>query len=502
MPVSTLSSDESESESDYDADDIPEKPDDNDEEYLREGPSNDQELAGLARRPQKSHLPSNRQLPKKNATEKERGKCRRKKVVVRAKGGERLLLPSVSKAHLYTAIPRAQITLLCDAGGGYYRVKRTRYYISWGDGLQGEEDDIDKFPTKKKRAAPFKLKRFDVSTLLPLNRVEKSTQKDPFKIELICTLTGEVHACFPNVEYAAQALNVEPAVIRKACRFFGDESFQIDENLPYCQLRYVQQSATYEYGAHARDFFSCEETHEERLERWAKLQKTETSHQPPKPSIGPEGERSSEEGVKGSTKDSATNSPKLSGRKRKETEKRKGSEQQAPHHQEEEGVKGSTKGSGTNSPKLSGRKRKETEKRKGSEQQASHHQESDEDGGGNVSDGNNNSEEKCRKKNGKQKLEKAISRPSEAQIRKIMPFLEGATVMRVSDTFYSTCVACQENDSSIVLEPCHHCVLCRSCAEKWCPYVCPRCLTPIRRRVQPAQCTWIQPHVHSKYSFL
>jgi hypothetical protein len=444
---------DSSEESEYVEGDSPEEDEDDDEseEDLKASSQERFELSQAPRRSSKRRLASehlqydSNELAKKESPPK---MYERRQVVVRTKDGTNHVFRSASEAHRFTGISSKVIKGICDAGGGFHKSpKRKLYYLTYKEGDSGEEDEEPKPPAAKKKRRksepkplPLKLEPFNVSTLLPLTRVEKPTTT--FKIELICKLTGEVHACFPNVEYAAQALNVEPSVVRKACKSFGEVQF--DEDLPFCQLRYVQKSTAYEYGAHARDFFSCEETHEERLERWAKLQKTtQAYHQPPE------------------TIDYMEDQPS-SGSDESLTQDKAIVQARSPEPKENEAAK-------------------ERE-----EQQEDTQDDDGEEERGNVSgDGDDEKEEG--------------NQLSETKTKEIMSFLQGATIWPESS---SVCIACQAKDSSVVLEPCHHRVLCRECAEKWCPYVCPRCLIPIQRRVEPAQCVWIQPNVNFKSSFL
>ena len=64
------------------------------------------------------------------------------------------------------------------------------------------------------------------------------------------------------------------------------------------------------------------------------------------------------------------------------------------------------------------------------------------------------------------------------------------------------CIACQQKEAAVILEPCHHRVLCQDCATKWCPVSCPTCSCRITRRVLADKCLVIRPHIHSPYSFL
>lgn len=191
------------------------------------------------------HLtPSRHEHPRRSSKERT--------ILVRTKSGNGQVFASISEASRYTSISPLKIKTICHQGGGFQKNKsgRTSFYIAYNNGdPNSETSEIETPKPKRRRSAPKKLEPFDVSTLLPLTRVEKSTKKMR-KIELICKLTGEVHACFSNVEYAAQALDVTPSVVRTACKSFGE--VQLDEDLPFCQLRVVKTSSAYEYGAHTR----------------------------------------------------------------------------------------------------------------------------------------------------------------------------------------------------------------------------------------------------------
>jgi Zinc finger, C3HC4 type (RING finger) len=67
---------------------------------------------------------------------------------------------------------------------------------------------------------------------------------------------------------------------------------------------------------------------------------------------------------------------------------------------------------------------------------------------------------------------------------------------------HTVCLICQTNPPRIVFEPCHHAVLCASCAKTSCHYFCPVCHTPITRRVEPRSAILLRPRIFSAYSFL
>ena len=241
-------------------------------------------------------------------------------------------------------------------------------------------------------------------------------------------LKKKVHACFSSVDYAAQALNVDRSVVRNACKSFGEEPFLLDKHLPFCQLRYARESKAYEYGAHARDFFSCEETHKERLERWAKLQETSRGHHIPPETINiAEGDDDSTSDWDGSVSQTQNSHDRGSLRKKGNMSKRTRDEQHNTF---------------SNKSKIQVGAHRDEESRLISKS----------------------------RKNG------------------ILSFLNGGVVVQKNRQL---CIACQTHQSAVVLEPCHHQMLCHECAKKWCPRVCPRCIVPIRHRVDATSCIWI-----------
>ena len=292
------------------------------------------------------------------------------------------------------------------------------------------------------KSMPLKLERFDVSTLLPLTQVEKPSRK--LKIELICKLTGEVHVCFAH-EYAAQALNVDPSVVHEACRSFGSDPPYFNKDLPFCQLRYVEKSTAYEYGTNARDFCSCAETHEERLERWTKLQEvTETYHQAP--------------GDAKLAKGPFSGSDEVSRHSKNDSDLFSSNRKLVPGHVYESSAL--------------------LEKNKGHVAMTR---------GGRVLG----------------KIDSTLKALREEKRKAVISILQGATL---ADEFWPErhkmrfCLACQAKTACIIFEPCYHRALCPECARNWCPHTCPLCYVPIKRRLQPADCISVRPRVHSKYS--
>jgi hypothetical protein len=416
MPNSAHSSDESEFvaeeiEEDFEDDrEFGGDPEELWQERLRllQLPSNVERPPSLTKRT----LSIQEQLELEKNNPRKRGRYQRLCIVIKTKQDGSQTFSSLSKAQEYSGISRLDINAICDAGGGMVKKKQGDYYVCYK-----RDDNTELYEESRKPSGlPVNLEPFDVSTLKPLTRVEKIDQLSDYKVELICKLTGEVHVCFANSEYAAQALNVKPTVVHKACRSFGGDPFRLDKDLPFCQLRYVETSSAYEYGAHSRDFFSCEESHEERLQRWAKLQRTTASYQKPPGAIligGIEEKLSSETGE---VFDAPAKNRKVAAT---------GQVVEGPRKVKKPGV-------------LHEFKKKE-----------------------------------------------------------IMTFLKGATIFPEHE---SICVACQKFEAAVVLEPCHHQILCRGCASNWCPKFCPLCSTPIERRVAPKKTLWIQPHVNSPYT--
>jgi nicotinamidase-related amidase len=420
MPNSAHSSDESE----FVAEEIEEDFDDDreirgDPEELRQERLELIQLPSHMQRPfSKRPLSIQEQLELEKINSRKRGRYQQLSIVIKTKEDGSQTFASLSKAQAYSGISRGDISAICDAGGGMVKKKQGDYYVCY------KRDDNTELPeeTRKPSGLPANLERFDVSTLKPLTRLEKQNQSSDYKIELICKLTGEVHVCFANSVYAAQALNVKPTVVHKACRSFGGDPSKLDDDLPFCQLRLVESSSAYEYSAHPRDFFSCEESHEERLQRWAKLQRTTASYQKP-PGANLIG------GIEEKLSSETAEVFEAPAKNRKVTAK----DQVAAKEQVVEGPR-------------------------------------------------------------------KVKRPvvlHEYKKKEIITFLKGATIFPEHE---SICVACQRCESAVVLEPCHHQILCRHCASNWCPKFCPLCSTPIERRVGPKKTLWVQPHVNSTYT--
>ena len=70
------------------------------------------------------------------------------------------------------------------------------------------------------------------------------------------------------------------------------------------------------------------------------------------------------------------------------------------------------------------------------------------------------------------------------------------------DAAETMCIVCQVNPTTIVLQPCGHCVLCLGCSESGCRKFCPVCRTPIAARVQPRRIKVIQPRIYSAHAFM
>ena len=64
------------------------------------------------------------------------------------------------------------------------------------------------------------------------------------------------------------------------------------------------------------------------------------------------------------------------------------------------------------------------------------------------------------------------------------------------------CIVCQNKESQIVLEPCHHFVLCSDCVQAGhCRKFCPICRMPVLSRSQPSFLKRVQPRIYSVNSF-
>ena len=124
---------------------------------------------------------------------------------------------------------------------------------------------------------PIKMYAYDVSTLKPLTELDHDDDNDDdfnkMKIELSCKLTGVVHLCFSRIEYAAQALGLTEDEIHQIATSFGKLVIPDHDKLPFCELRYTQQSNAYEYGSHAEDFWMWKkQNHTQTLQRWKRTQ--------------------------------------------------------------------------------------------------------------------------------------------------------------------------------------------------------------------------------------
>ena len=252
-----------------------------------------------------------------------------------------------------------------------------------------------------------------------------------------------------------KALGTTRKMVRRACRAFTSSPIDEETELafPTCQLRHVLESSAYEYGAHSRDFALCDETHDERLERWAKLKETD-SYVLQKANI-----RAGSTGMRGKIEvdnfETSASSQFSAGATKRRCF--------AP----------------TTNPEPDVRKDKNKMKH---EQQFDHH----------------------------------------ACEGRILKLLAGSTIWEQpivpepGDTekesrgnsgndeqiALTLCVACQAKQARVVLRPCHHCVICRDCAVKWCPVFCPKCNTKIQERLFPEQSIlFIQPAFLSGFSF-
>ena len=128
-----------------------------------------------------------------------------------------------------------------------------------------------------KERRPIKMCAYDVSTLKPLTELDHDNDNDDdfnkMKIELSCKLTGVVHLCFSRIEYAAQALGLTEDEIHQIASSFGKLVIPDHDKLPFCELRYTQQSNAYEYGSHVEDFWMWKnQNHTQTLQRWKRTQ--------------------------------------------------------------------------------------------------------------------------------------------------------------------------------------------------------------------------------------
>ena len=308
--------------------------------------------------------------------------------------------------------------------------------------------------TRARNHAVTKLERFDVSTLLPLTRNSKSIGKAKTRIELICKLTGIVHVVFPSVDYAAQALGKTRKEVRRACRAFTSSPIDEETDLafPTCQLRHVLESSAYEFGAHSRDFALCDETHDERVERWAKLKETTDSYLLQKgkirSSIGMDGLGTENDDLQTSSSSqvSVANT--------------------------------SSKPRSSSKPKSDDRSDRKKRKHERMELRGARNC--------NLSllDGSTIWEQPVPAEDDESEKESRGNSNTDQQV------------------ILSLCVACQSKQAGVVLKPCHHCVLCRDCAVRWCPNFCPKCNTKIHDRLLPEQgILFVQPSFLSGFSF-
>jgi hypothetical protein len=221
--------------------------------------------------------------------------------------------------------------------------------------------------------------------------------------------------------------------------------------LATCDLRYVDKSLAYEHGTHARDFRICEETHEERLERWTKLQESTMTYQKPLAALEDEPElvaASPEELPSPAKKLPTATIAIIQSKVRKKLELAA-----SPKEFSLPAKAPPTATIAIKQPKVVRRSVKERRR---------------------------------------QEVESTV-----------VDFLSGAVVFEEGrmPKYQCFCLGCQYDYAAVVFEPCHHKVLCRECATKYCPDFCPQCYALIVDRLLPENTVHVQPRVYSAYSF-
>lgn len=262
---------------------------------------------------------------------------------------------------------------------------------------------------------------------------------------------------FPDERVAAQALGVDVGMIENAFLLGGLDPR--NERLKLCLLRRVASSTAYEYGAHARDYYHVEETHQERLSRWAKVQ--EQQHKL-RALLQEENEQEQVQQPSDPTTATAINSNKSHYNTRKTT----GLERQSSRTKRKSPPLASNQSASDKKTEMSAAKRA-----------------------------------RIQELLKQSMLYPTIQNHKLDAIAAIIPKAPSNNSAQgsVDENFHDLCIACQESRASTVLEPCHHCVLCRDCAIKWCPYTCPKCRTPIERRLYPREILPILPPFYSIY---
>jgi hypothetical protein len=368
----------------------------------------------------------------------------------------------------------------------------------------------------------MKLIPFDISTLKPLTQTSKSLQKSKYKIELVCKLTEEVQVCFSNKYYASQALGCSASAVHRICKLFG-KPFHQDDKLPYCHLRYVSNSNSYEYGKNPRDFDNITETHAQRADRWAKnLQ--QSSYQVPDDISSSSSEEDTE----------LPPHPKVLPPQRASNKKQKSSRPSILAAQE--GSDSGSSASGNNKWLVKQATDIRTNKKAPQSVPSKTYIANPTSMASSINNGNKkrlkptppsskgsakqlarqatNSRQvprpaaKTTTKRAVEQAQKPIppkrvptKQLSEEQRKRrldiISELLDEAIVWPTAPPS-ALCLACQNVSPTVIFFPCHHCIICQSCMKRGvCPDRCATCQVPIESRLFNTndKALWIQPNI-------
>jgi hypothetical protein len=337
------------------------------------------------------------------------------------------LFSSLENAQLASKISEKLILKACREGGGLVEDKYFRFVEGYEWKTENKHLSFDEPPQKKrlpkkteKKMTPPKHNlaiaaqfggpkppyTFDVSRLLPIKSQFRATLRPPKVVELLDKGTNEVIVCFRGITNAHQALGINRGFATMACHSYGTASqFDFKDYV----LRYAADQdaplVAYEYGCHEDDRKKVNETHQERMARWARIMQEER---------------------RGASASAQALSPSKKKRKAPAPPPVRPTPPPAP----------SFRGRGTIGDSIV------------------------------VAD---------------------ITVPS--------------GITNETDTSMM-CIMCQETKAEIVLEPCHHCVLCARCADTACKTFCPSCRTKIIGRIQPTTIRIVRPQIYSAYSFM
>jgi hypothetical protein len=313
--------------------------------------------------------------------------------------------------------------------------------------FEEEDNEDDTTPELRAKSVARKLERFDVSSLLPLTRAENNRNDDRRKtrIELLCKLTGSIHVCFPSIDYAAQALGTTRKAVRRACRRFAT-------SLAVAPMDEEEEAESAFATCHLRHVAeSSAYVYGEHARDFLFCEETHQERL----------EHWAE--LQEATKDPRVTSLIDDDEEEQEAEDRDISTATARRTDSKRSLHASSTFEDANKHQNQGR-------------QAAH-------------------------------KAHVLGILEGAALWEQPPKREDVTtpeINKIDDRpFLSYCVACQVKHAVVVLEPCHHCILCRDCASQWCPIFCPKCRTKILGRLHPQSGTClIQPALYSGYSFL